>query len=56
MTTVMHPLLGVTDFWYRCEWQARGSGHIHGFQCGRRTPQKWEDIDWTVLNDAGIIS
>lgn len=21
----------VNDFWYRYEWQARGSGHVHGF-------------------------
>ena len=31
MTTVVHPLLGVRDFWYRYEWKVCGSGHIHGF-------------------------
>jgi ATP-dependent DNA helicase PIF1 len=25
------PLLGVVHFWYRYEWQERGSGHVHGF-------------------------
>jgi len=31
MMTVVHPLLGVRDFWYRYEWKVCGSGHIHGF-------------------------
>jgi ATP-dependent DNA helicase PIF1 len=26
---VLYPYLGVTDHWYRYEWQHRGSGHIH---------------------------
>jgi hypothetical protein len=26
---VIYPLLGVTDHWFRYEWQHRGSGHAH---------------------------
>jgi hypothetical protein len=26
---VLKPLLGFVDYWYRFEWQARGSGHLH---------------------------
>lgn len=29
MKHVLMPEFGFTDFWYRYEWQARGSGHIH---------------------------
>ena len=25
------PTLAFDDFWYRFEWQDRGSGHVHGF-------------------------
>jgi ATP-dependent DNA helicase PIF1 len=25
----MGPHLGITDHWYRYEWQARGTGHVH---------------------------
>lgn len=26
---VLRPFLGFADYWYRFEWQARGSGHLH---------------------------
>jgi ATP-dependent DNA helicase PIF1 len=26
---ILRPLLGFTDYWYRLEWQARGTGHYH---------------------------
>jgi hypothetical protein len=26
---VLRPFLRFTDYWYRFEWQARGSGHLH---------------------------
>jgi ATP-dependent DNA helicase PIF1 len=29
MDHVLLPFLGFTDYWYRFEWQARGSGHLH---------------------------
>ena len=29
-TAVLKPLFGYTDSWFRFEWQARGSGHMHG--------------------------
>jgi hypothetical protein len=50
MKDLVHPLLGVVDFWYRYEWQERGSGHIHGFLWLRNAPDP-EDIDWSVLNN-----
>ncbi|XP_059070854.1 uncharacterized protein LOC131028544 [Cryptomeria japonica] len=28
---VLEKLLGANDYWYRYEWQHRGSAHIHGF-------------------------
>ncbi|XP_059068275.1 uncharacterized protein LOC131047632 [Cryptomeria japonica] len=28
---VLEKFLGATDYWYRYEWQHRGSAHIHGF-------------------------
>jgi hypothetical protein len=28
---VIKRVLPVADYWYRFEWQQRGSGHIHGF-------------------------
>ena len=28
---VLCKIYNVADHWYRFEWQARGSGHIHGF-------------------------
>lgn len=42
------PLLDVVDFWYRYEWQERGSGHIHGFLWIRHAPNP-EAIDWSLL-------
>lgn len=26
---VLRPFLGFADYWYRFEWQARGSAHLH---------------------------
>ncbi len=52
----LFPLLGVQDFWYRYEWQDRGSGHIHGFVWLRDAPNV-SAINWDVLkDDAAIIS
>ncbi|PGH14938.1 hypothetical protein GX50_09011, partial [[Emmonsia] crescens] len=28
---VIQPKFNVIDYWFRYEWQSRGSGHIHGF-------------------------
>jgi ATP-dependent DNA helicase PIF1 len=30
MEMVMKPKFGIVDYWYRYEWQARGSPHTHG--------------------------
>ncbi|KAH0499426.1 hypothetical protein TgHK011_006624 [Trichoderma gracile] len=30
LQTVVLPKLQITEFWYRYEWQARGSTHVHG--------------------------
>jgi hypothetical protein len=29
LSTVVKPLFGVTDYWFRYEWQSRGSSHVH---------------------------
>ena len=50
MTKLVHPLLGVLDFWYRYEWQERGSGHIHGFLWLKDAPNP-DDIDWNLLKE-----
>lgn len=36
--TVIKPLFDVTDHWYRFEWQARGSSHVHGLIWSRTAP------------------
>ena len=46
--TLMVPLLGVRHFWYRFEWQERGSGHVHGFLWLKDAP-KADEIDWDLL-------
>ncbi len=33
MKHIVKNLFKVADFWYRFEWQSRGSGHVHGFIC-----------------------
>ena len=30
INNILKPLFGVTDYWYRYEWQFRGSPHVHG--------------------------
>ena len=30
-THIIKKMWNVADYWYRFEWQDRGSGHIHGF-------------------------
>jgi ATP-dependent DNA helicase PIF1 len=35
---VVKPQLGVIDYWWRFEWQHRGSSHIHGFLWLRGAP------------------
>jgi ATP-dependent DNA helicase PIF1 len=30
MQEVLEPKFNITDYWYRFEWQARGSTHRHG--------------------------
>ena len=42
---VLEKLFCVTDYWYRYEWQHRGSGHIHGFICIPGAPDM-EKLDW----------
>lgn len=48
------PFLGVKRFWYRYEWQERGSGHIHGFLWLNDAPNV-EDIDWTLLKNSDAV-
>ena len=44
----MVPLLGIRQFWYRFEWQERGSGHIHGFLWLQDAPEA-DEIEWDLL-------
>jgi ATP-dependent DNA helicase PIF1 len=48
------PLLGVEQFWYRYEWQERGSGHIHGFLWLRDAPDQ-DEIDFDLLKNPDAI-
>jgi ATP-dependent DNA helicase PIF1 len=47
------PLLGVEHFWYRYEWQERGSGHIHGFLWLKDAPNP-DEINFDLLKKADI--
>ena len=38
LATVIKPLFKVTDHWFRYEWQARGSSHVHGLIWSRTAP------------------
>jgi hypothetical protein len=48
MKHVICPLFRVKDFWYRYEWQERGSGHVHGF-LWMDGGLNVDDIDWSLL-------
>jgi ATP-dependent DNA helicase PIF1 len=52
---VLQPLFAVVDWWYRYEWQERGSGHIHGLLWLKDAPDV-DDIDWNLIktNDGAI--
>jgi hypothetical protein len=54
MKHVICPPFRVKDFWYRCEWQERGSGHVHGFLWMNGAPNV-DDIDWSLLKGDGAI-
>jgi hypothetical protein len=51
---VICPLLDVRHYWYRYEWQERGSGHIHGFLWLKNAPNP-DDIDWEHAKKADAI-
>ena len=56
MKHVICPMLKVKHYWFRFEWQERGSGHIHGFLWLRDAPNP-DDIDWNhVKKPDSIIS
>ncbi|OBZ66500.1 hypothetical protein A0H81_13517 [Grifola frondosa] len=48
------PLLHVEHFWYRYEWQDRGSGHVHGFFWLKDAPLV-DEIDWDLLKEEHMI-
>ncbi len=54
MKHVIGPLLGVKHYWYRYEWQERGSGHIHGFLWLKDAPNP-DDIDWDHIKKPDAI-
>ncbi|XP_057838404.2 uncharacterized protein LOC131048470 [Cryptomeria japonica] len=55
---VLEKLLGANDYWYRYEWQHRGSAHIHGFIWLPKAPDigklQWNDIQ-SVQNALAYI-
>ncbi|KAH9292744.1 hypothetical protein KI387_042066 [Taxus chinensis] len=44
---VLQNYLGATDYWYRYEWQHRGSAHVHGFLWLPEAVPNVETIDWS---------
>ena len=54
MKFIVMPTLNVDHFWYRYEWQERGSCHIHGFLWMKDAPDA-EKIDWEVLKNPDSI-
>ena len=44
---VLKPLWNIEDWWYRYEWQHRGSVHVHGIAKKRDAPI----IDWTKMKE-----
>jgi ATP-dependent DNA helicase PIF1 len=50
----MVPLLGITHFWYRFEWQERGSGHIHGFLWLKDAPDA-NEVEWDLLKREDVV-
>jgi hypothetical protein len=50
MKIVVSKLMSVKDFWYRYEWQHRGSGHVHGFLWLENAP----NVDELNLNDPDV--
>ena len=45
MNTVLSTVFKFKDHWYRFEWQARGSGHIHGFLWVENAPTVTDDME-----------
>lgn len=52
---ILNPFFGVKDYWYRYEWQERGSGHVHGFLWLDGAPDV-DKIDWKLLQSAGAAT
>lgn len=53
---VLNPLFGVKEYWYRYEWQDRGSGHVHGFFWLKEAPDV-DKIDWAAFkSDTAIVA
>lgn len=42
------PLPGITHFWYRFEWQERGSGHTYVFLWLKDAPDA-NEVEWDLL-------
>src|ERR1700761_5174213 len=40
----------IKHFWYRYEWQERGSGHVHGFVWLKDAPNP-DDINWDFIKN-----
>ena len=50
MKHYMPTVFPMEHFWYRYEWQERGSGHIHGFVWLKDAPNP-DDINWDLLKN-----
>jgi ATP-dependent DNA helicase PIF1 len=48
------PSLGIRQYWYRYEWQERGSGHIHALLWLKDAPRA-DQIDWEALKKPDAI-
>lgn len=42
---VIEKLLGAQDYWYKYEWQHRGTAHVHGFLWLQNAPNM-DKLDW----------
>jgi hypothetical protein len=54
MKHLISAVFPVDNFWYRYEWQEKGSGHVHGFVWLKNAP-KPEDIDWNLPKGQGDL-
>ena len=47
LSDVLVPTWDIEDYWYRYEWQHRGSVHVHGIAKKRNAPV----INWNIMKE-----